>query len=120
MSEIKSYKDLRIWQQSLQLVLLVYKLSETLPDCERFGLTSQMRRSAVSVPSNIAEGYGRRSTNDYKRFLKISQGSLYELETQLIIANELKMISLDSLNQASSHIDSINKMTNKLISALDQ
>lgn len=103
----------------MDLVLIIYKLTETFPDSEKFGLISQMKRSAVSVPSNVAEGYGRRSKNDYKRFLHISQGSLYELETQLIIACQLELISAEKLQETSALVESISKMTNKLISVLN-
>jgi len=120
MGEIKSFRDLRIWQQSMQLVLLVYKLTESFLDSEKFGLTSQMRRFAISVPSNIAEDYGRRSTNDYKRFLHISQGPIYELETKLLIAHKLGFLSKEGLNETAVSIVSNSKMTNKLISTLNK
>ncbi len=89
---IKSYKDLFIWQKSMVLVTEIYSITKTFPVAEIYGLTSQLRRSAVSIPSNIAEGYGRNSTNDYKRFLQIAVGSLYELQTQIEIAFNLKYI----------------------------
>jgi four helix bundle protein len=80
---MKSYRDLIVWQKSMSLVTEVYKLTRQLPDEERFGLISQIKRSSVSIPSNIAEGYGRNYRNDYIRFLQISRGSLYECQTQL-------------------------------------
>jgi four helix bundle protein len=83
---IKSYRDLQVWQKGMQLASLVYRASRVLPKDEQFGLISQMRRAAVSVPSNIAEGYGRRSRADYVRFLNMAMGSLYELQTQSEIA----------------------------------
>lgn len=89
---IRSYRDLIAWQRAMTLAKRVYEYSAHLPPDERFGLIQQMRRSAVSVPSNIAEGYGRggpRSTNDYVRFLRVARGSLAELETQILIATEL-------------------------------
>lgn len=89
---IKSYKDLFIWQKSMVLVTGIYTITKTFPASEMYGLTSQLRRSAVSIPSNIAEGYGRNSTNDYKRFLQIAGGSLYELQTQIEIAFNLKYL----------------------------
>jgi four helix bundle protein len=92
MSLIKSYKDLFIWQKSMVLVMEVYEITKTFPSSEIYGLTSQLRRSAVSTPGNIAEGYGRKSTNDYKRFLQISVGSLYEFQTQIEIAFNLKYL----------------------------
>jgi four helix bundle protein len=81
MSVIKSYKDLFIWQKSMLLVMNIYEITRDFPNSEIYGLTSQLRRSAISIPSNIAEGYGRKATNDYKRFLQISVGSLYELNS---------------------------------------
>lgn len=92
MSLIKSYRDLIVWQKSIELVKRIYLITQVFPREEIFGLTSQMRRSAVSIPSNIAEGYGRHSTGDYIRFLHISVGSLYELQTQVEISFQLKYI----------------------------
>jgi len=86
MSNIKSYRDLIVWQKSVDLVKNIYLCTQTFPKEEQYGLTNQMRRCAVSIPSNIAEGYGRNSTGDYKRFLHISLGSLYELQTQVEIS----------------------------------
>ncbi len=79
MKKIKTYRELIVWEKSMSLVNQIYKVSKQFPNDENFGLTSQLRRSAVSVPSNIAEGYGRNSLNDYIRFLNISVGSLYEI-----------------------------------------
>ena len=86
---INSYRDLIAWQRAMSLVVAVYRATEALPDSEKFGLRSQMRRSAVSIPSNIAEGYGRESTQDYLRFLCVARGSLYELRTQFEICASL-------------------------------
>lgn len=86
---MRSHHRLQAWQQSMQLVELVYRLTAGFPDVERFGLTSQMRRAAVSVPSNIAEGAGRGSRADFLRFLRIARGSLSELETQCLLARRL-------------------------------
>lgn len=86
---IQTYKDLFVWQKSVNLVEQIYQATQNLPKSEQFGLTSQMRRAAVSVPSNIAEGYRRRSLGDYIRFLSIADGSSGELETQLIIAQRI-------------------------------
>lgn len=93
MTKIKGFRDLIVWQKSMKMVTEVYLLSKTLPKDEQYVLVPQLRRSAVSVPSNIAEGYGRRSTGDYIRFLQISRGSLYELQTQLEICLNLEYIS---------------------------
>ena len=86
---IQSYRDLRVWQGAMDLVEAVYRLSEGFPSDERFGLTAQIRRAAVSVPSNIAEGWGRASRNEYLQFLRYAQGSLREAETQWLIARRL-------------------------------
>ncbi len=87
------YKELEVWKESKELVKLIYKITESFPSTEQFGLTNQIRRSAVSIPSNIAEGIGRNHTKDTLQFLFIARGSIYELETQLILAFELSFIS---------------------------
>lgn len=92
--KIISFKDLIVWQKGIEIAKEVYKLTNKLPKEEMFGLTSQMRRSSISISSNIAEGRGRSSRKDFAQFLHIAQGSLAELETQLILANEL--YSLDN------------------------
>lgn len=88
--KIQSYKDLIVWQKSMLLVTMVFKLSEEFPRSELFGIVSQMRRAAVSIPSNIAEGWGRRSIKEYHQFYAIAYGSVLELETQLLISQNLK------------------------------
>jgi four helix bundle protein len=117
MGEIKSYKDLIVWQKSIALVSSIYELTKQLPQDERFGLTSQLRRCAVSVPSNIAEGWGRNSTKNYIQFLRISRGSLFELETQILISKNLKFIT--NSDQIDSFINEIGKMLNALITKLE-
>ncbi len=92
---IKSYRDLVAWQKAIELCKLIYAISATFPDTERFGLISQIRRAVVSVPSNIAEGYGRRSTGDYVRFLNIARGSVAEVVTQLVLVEELELADKD-------------------------
>jgi len=87
------YKELEVWKESKELVKLIYKITESFPSTEQFGLTNQIRRSAVSIPSNIAEGIGRNHTKDTLQFLFIARGSIYELETQIILAFELSFIS---------------------------
>jgi four helix bundle protein len=86
---VRSYKDLWVWQRAIDLVIVVYELTRTFPQDERFGLTSQMRRAAVSVPSNIAEGQARQTTQEFRRSLRNALGSLGELETQLIVSRQL-------------------------------
>jgi len=90
---MSTHKDLKVWEKSMDLVVSTYKLSSHFPAAEKFGLTSQMRRAAVSVPSNIAEGAARNSTKEYIRFLYISLGSLSELETQFLISKRLEYIN---------------------------
>jgi four helix bundle protein len=89
---IHSYQDLDVWQRSRQLVKAVYQLTETFPRHEQFGLTSQMRRAAVSIPSNIAEGWGRHYPAEFIQFLRIANGSRTELETQIILSSDLELI----------------------------
>ena len=92
MSAIQSYKDLIIWQRGIQIVVLTYKLAKSFPQEELYALTSQIKRASVSIPSNIAEGYGRNTEKSFSHFIDISRGSLFELETQLLIAKELDFI----------------------------
>lgn len=115
---MKSYRDLLVWQKSIALVTSVYGFTSRFPKEETYGLTSQIRRSAVSVPSNIAEGYGRQSTQDYIRFLQISRGSLFELQTQLEIARNLDFLSLDSFDKLYESTREIERMLSSLISKI--
>jgi len=113
MGEIKSYKDLLIWQKGIQIVTLVYQLASTFPKDEIFSLTNQIKRASVSVPSNIAEGYGRNSEKSFSHFLDISRGSLFEIETQLLIANNLGFITNQTLyKEILSQIEEESKMIN--------
>ena len=92
MADIKSYKDLQIWQRSMDLVEKIYRITGKLPNSEQWGLSSQMRRAAVSVPSNIAEGYGRQATGEYRHHLSIARASLLELETQVLLCHTLRFL----------------------------
>ena len=98
MAYIKSYRDLIVWQKSIKLVTEIYIATKSFPTDEQYTLTSQLRRCAISIPSNIAEGYGRNSTADYKRFLQIATGSLFELQTQIEIAVNLKYLAAEKFN----------------------
>ena len=113
--KIISYRDLIVWQKSMVLVTQVYLISKTLPKEELYGLVSQIRKSAVSVPSNIAEGYGRNSTKDYLRFLQIASGSLYEMQTQLEICQNLEYISMQEYNRINAQSMEIERMLSSLI-----
>ena len=111
---VKSYKELIVWQKAILLVKEVYLVTESFPNSERYGLTSQIRRSAVSIPSNIAEGYGRRSSKEYSHFYAIAYGSSLELETQLYIARELGYISAEKYEEVSLLLTEVLKMLNKM------
>ncbi len=115
---MKSYKELEVWQKRIGLAIEIYKLTKKFPSEEKYGLTSQLRRSAISVPSNIAEGWGRGSTKEYIHFLLTARASLMELETQLIIASKLKYIEEGHFSELDTSVQSIAMMLNKLVSRL--
>ncbi|NLP56975.1 four helix bundle protein [Lutibacter sp. B1] len=115
---MKTYRELIVWEKSMNLVTDIYQVSKSFPNDENFGLTSQIRRCAISIPSNIAEGYGRNSLNDYVRFLNISLGSLFELQTQVEIAFNLKYIVKDSFNKLYEFTREIERMLSSLIRKL--
>lgn len=115
---LKSYRDLLVWQKAIELVIQVYKLSGQFPRNEIYGLTAQVRRASVSVPSNIAEGYGRGSRKEYLQFLWIAQGSLKELETQLILAECLSYATPAQVEPVLSDSDQLGKMLGSLIRSL--
>ena len=110
------YKKLILWQKAIDFVEKIYSLSGNFPRNEQYGLVSQIRRAAVSVPSNISEGATRKSKKEFQQFLYIALSSLSEVETQLIIANRLKYV--DSIEELFEEIIVMKKMTNKLISSL--
>ena len=113
MSEIKSYKDLLIWQKGIKIVALVYQLVKSFPSEELYSLSNQLKRASVSIPSNIAEGYGRNTDKSFSHFLDISRGSLFEIETQLIIAKELGFIIDEKLYlEILGQIDEQSRMIN--------
>ena len=116
---IHSYKDLIVWQKSVDLVIAVYTLTDRFPPNERFGLTSQMRRAAVSIPSNIAEGKLRGHTKECRQFFFISFGSGGELETQIEIAKRLYKERKLDFTKTDSLLSKVMKMLNKLISSLE-
>jgi len=115
---IWSFKDLIVWQRSMDLAVRIYRITQKLPASEQFGLTSQLRRAAVSIPSNIAEGYGRQSTGNYKQFLSISRGSLMEIETQINICERLKYLAQSDTENIFKEITEISKMLTSLISKI--
>ncbi len=115
---MNKFKDLLVWQKAIELATRVYHLTNELPAEEKFGLISQIRKCVVSISSNIAEGAGRNTKNDFKHFLSISQGSSYELETQLIIANNLYLLEKNKLEQVLSQLEEIQKMITGLQKSL--
>jgi four helix bundle protein len=108
--EIKSFRDLKVWQRSMQMAVAIYRLTQESPREEIHGLTSQMRRAAVSVPSNIAEGHGRLGTNEYRQFLGIARGSNFELQTQLEIARALGIGNQKLLDETEGLSHEVGKM----------
>ena len=117
---VNSFRDLIVWQRAIELVAECYKLSMEFPDAERFGLTNQLRRSAVSVPSNIAEGHGRGSTKAFLNFLWIANGSLSELETQIILSTKLGFISKESAIRCLQLVEEVGRMMTGLRRALEK
>jgi four helix bundle protein len=115
---ITSFKDLIVWQKSMDLIELIYQVTEKLPSKENFGLISQMQRASISIPSNIAEGYGRQSSGSYGQFLSIARGSLFELETQAELCLRLKYIQRTEYEGLCPKIAEISKMLTSLISKI--
>lgn len=111
---VKNYRDLIAWQKAMDLVVNVYEDTKALPGDERFGLTSQMRRSAVSVPCNIAEGHARDSTKEFLHFLSITCGSLAELETQLMLAERLRYLAAECAKQRLDDCSEVARIVNGL------
>lgn len=115
---VRSYRDLLVWQKGIGLVKEVYLLTEKFPHSEKFALTSQIRRSVISIPSNIAEGQARQHTPEFRHFLHIALGSLAELDTQLTIALELGYAEQKDLNELNQRIVELRKMISGLLSKL--
>src|SRR5271167_3933942 len=117
-AKISSYKDLVVWKKSMALVTEVYAATARFPREEFYGLTSQLRRAAVSVPSNIAEGQGRATKGEFIQFLCHARGSLFELETQIVIAEKLGYITADIESQVASKITDVARILNGLLTSL--
>ncbi len=118
--KISSFKDLKIWQKSMILINQIYTLSKDFPANEKFGLTSQINRASVSIASNIAEGWGRESKKSFIQFLKISRGSLFELDTLLIIAVNQNYLKDSDYDQLLIQVNEIGKMINSLIFSIEK
>jgi four helix bundle protein len=116
--KIQSFKDLLVWQKGIEITDAVYSLTIKFPDIEKFGLTAQMQRAAVSIPSNIAEGFGRRYTKELQQFCRIALGSCCELETQLIIAKRRNYLSEEVFLSMQSSIEHESRMLMSLIKGL--
>lgn len=116
----KSYRDLVAWQKAMDLVAATYRITAQFPRDEIYGLTSQLRRAAVSIPSNIAEGQGRYGTAEFRHFLRQANGSLMELETQLLIAERLDYITSDEASKLLNHTAEVGKILHGLIASLDR
>jgi four helix bundle protein len=118
MGRIKSFKELNLWKEGMILVNNVYDKTKALPASECYGLTAQMRRAAVSVPTNIAEGFRRQYPKEFRQFLNIVLGSLAELETEILIAGKLKYVEQKDVDIVCEHIDYICRMTVCLLKKL--
>ena len=114
----KSYQDLVVWKRSVELVVEAYQLVKHLPREETYALSNQIRRAAVSIPSNIAEGNGRTSIKDYSRFLSMARGSKYELDTQLFICVKLNYLTQEQISNAMRLSEEVGRMLNVLIAKL--
>ena len=117
-SQLKSYQDLLVWQKGIELVVLAYRATAAFPRSETYGLTSQIRRAATSIPANIAEGYGRGSRKDYTQFLFIAQGSLKELETHFIVAEKLSYLTAAQTEKLLTQSGELGRMLAGLIRKL--
>jgi four helix bundle protein len=113
-----SFRDLIVWQRAMQLTVSIYRLTQGFPREEMYGLTSQIRRSAVSVPSNIAEGHGRLNTREYRQFLGIARGSNFELQTQLEIARALEFGNSKLLDEAEGYSHEVGKMIYAILESI--
>jgi four helix bundle protein len=116
----RHYRDLLVWQKAMELARAVYRDTEALPKAELFGLQSQMRRAAVSIPSNIAEGHGRLNDGHFRQFLANSRGSLFELQTQLELAGDLTFLGNETTRDLMELCDEVARLINGLLGALDK
>ena len=118
MPSLKSYRDLLVWQKGIDLVVIAYKATTGFPKSETYGLISQIRRAATSIPANIAEGYGRGSRKEYLQFLMVTQGSLKELETHFIVSEKLSYLTAAQKDRLLSQTDELGRMLGSLIRKL--
>ena len=116
--EVRSFRDLRVWQAGMDLVEMIYRLSVNFPRHETYGLTSQIRRSAISIPSNIAEGHARKHTKEFLKFISVAQGSLAELQTQIEIASRLGYLTTSAVIEILDFSVSLSKQLHALSNAI--
>jgi four helix bundle protein len=116
---VQSYRELRVWQDGVDFVAVVYRATESFPTREQYGLTSQLRRSAVSIPANVAEGHARRSTREYLRFVSIALGSLAETETHVTVATRLGYLASEQEGQMLKQCDALSRMLHGLCKSLE-
>jgi four helix bundle protein len=117
---IKSYRDLTVWQDAMDLAVALYELTRSFPKDELYGLTAQLRRAGTSVPANIAEGHGREHTRSFIQFLRVSQGSLKEVETHLYLSERIGLVTTDTLTQLIERCDSLGRRLRALIRSLEE
>ena len=120
MASVQSYRDLIVWQKAMALAAICYTKTRPFPQSEIYEMTSQIRRAAASVPANIAEGNGRENTGSYIQFLRVSQGSLKELETHVLLANTVGLMDKESSEEILDHCEQVGKLLRSLIRALQQ
>ena len=118
MTAVRNYRELIVWQKAMDLVELVYQATKQFPKEELYGLTSQVRRSAVSIPSNIAEGQARKSTAEFLNFLSIANGSRAEMETQILLAQRLNYVTSDTAQHILNLSEEVNRLLNGLMNSL--
>ena len=117
---LKNYKELKVWQKAYQLCIEVYRVTKTFPKEEVYGLTSQIRRAAVSAPSNIAEGYGRRTAGEYIQALYVAYGSNCELETQILLSGDLGFVSGENSDRLKKDLGDVERLLKALIRSLEK
>lgn len=116
---VRSYRDLRVWQEAMNLAAACYRITKPFPKEETYGMTAQIRRAAVSIPANISEGYGRRTRGEYIQFLYLAQGSLKELETHLLLSIRIELASEPTINPILQQCETVGKLLLSLIRALE-
>ena len=120
MTTFKSYRDLEVWQKAMRLAKRIYQVTQKFPNDERFGLTNQLRRAVVSVPSNIAEGHARFGAGEFSRFLSIATGSVAEIETQILLSQDLGYVKEELTFELLAELDIIGKMLRGLAKSIDR